>query len=334
MSDLKLTLACWEYDRTRALMDGRIKPEGIDLQYQCLFPAATFERMMSKHEFDVSELGLTFYLDSLQYDDPPFVALPIYPIRIFSHSSIYINVNKGIERPQDLMGKRIGEFFLYGHDAGTWAKGILSDHYGVPPDSYTNFIGGVERPTAPLAWYRQRPPSQFHVEHIGTGTTLDRMLDNGEIDALFSALVPPSLNSGAKNVRRLFPDFESVEKSWFKDTGIYPIQHVVVIRKDVYRKNPWVARSLYRAFVAARDAAYELYRHQSLNMHRMFMLPWITQHCSEMQELIGDDWYPYGLPRNYKSLDTFLRYHHEQGLSKRRFKPEELFLPEFLDDPL
>jgi 4,5-dihydroxyphthalate decarboxylase len=332
MADLKLTLACWNYDRTRALMDGSVKPEGIELNYHNSFPAATFHRMMGKREFEASELGLTFYLDTLHEDDPPFVAIPVYPIRLFSHSAIYINTTKGIEQPKDLIGKRIGEFFLYGHDAGTWAKGILQDHYGVPIDSYSNLIGGVERPTPPLPWYKQKPPAHINVQHIGTDTTLDAMLDAGEIDALFSALVPPSLTKKSKNVRRLFPNFEKVEREYFKSTGIFPIQHVVAIRKDVYRANPWVARSLYQAFKEARDNAYENYRHQAENMHRMFMIPWITQHCLEMQELLGDDWFPYGLTRNYKPIETFLRYHYEQGLSKRRFKPEDLFLPETLDD--
>ena len=200
MADLKMTLACWNYDRTRALMDGSVKPEGIDLTYHNSFPAATFHRMMGKREFEASELGLTFYLDTLHEDDPPFVAIPVYPIRLFSHSAIYINTNKGIEQPKDLIGKKIGEFFLYGHDAGTWSKGILQDHYGVPVDSYSNYIGGVERPTPPLPWYKQKPPPHIKVQHIGTETTLDAMLDAGEIDALFSALVPPSMTRGSKNI--------------------------------------------------------------------------------------------------------------------------------------
>jgi len=165
-----------------------------------------------------------------------------------------------------------------------------------------------------------------------TETTLDAMLDAGEIDALFSALVPPSMTRGSKNIARLFPDFEKVERDYYKSTGIFPIQHVVAIRKDVYQANPWVGASLYKAFKESRDKAYEMYRHQSENMHRMFMVPWITQHFLEIQALLGDDWFPYGLKRNYQPLDTFLRYHYEQGLSKRRFKPEDLFLPETLDD--
>ena len=248
MADLKMTLACWNYDRTRALMDGSVKPEGIDLTYHNSFPAATFHRMMGQHEFEASELGLTFYLDTLHEDDPPFVAIPVYPIRLFSHSAIYINTNKGIREPKDLIGRKIGEFFLYGHDAGTWSKGILQDHYGVPIDGYSNYIGGVERPTPPLPWYKQKPPPHIRVQHIGTETTLDAMLDAGEIDALFSALVPPSMARGSKNIARLFPDFEKVERNYYRTTGIFPIQHVVAIRKDVYKANPWVAKSLYTAF--------------------------------------------------------------------------------------
>jgi 4,5-dihydroxyphthalate decarboxylase len=275
---------------------------------------------------------LTFYLATLHEDDPPFVAIPVYPIRLFCHAQIYVNANAGIERPQDLAGRRVGEFFLYGHDAGIWSKGILSDEYGVPIDSYSTVIGGVEHPTPPLDWYPRKPPSHFKVQHIGTGTTLDAMLDSGEIDALFSALVPASLRRKSPNVRRLFPDFEADERDYFRRTGIFPIQHIVAIRRDVYRQHPWVARSLYDAFKAARDLAYTLYRHQSANMHRMFMIPWMTQHCAEMQELLGDDWFPYGVQRNWKALDTFCRYYQEQGLTDRRFTPEQLFVPETLED--
>jgi 4,5-dihydroxyphthalate decarboxylase len=332
VTDLPITLACWNYDRTRALMDGRVKPDGIALRYENLFPADNFPRMMRDRAFEAAELGLTFYLATLHEDNPPFVAIPVYPIRLFCHAQIYVNTNSGIERPQDLAGRRVGEFFLYGHDAGIWSKGILNDHYGVPIDSFSTVIGGVEHPTPPLDWYPRKPPSHLKVQHIGTGTTLDAMLDSGDIDALFSALVPASLRRKSPNVRRLFPDFEAVERDYFRRTGIFPIQHIVAIRRDVYRQHPWVARSLYDAFKAARDLAYTLYQHQSANMHRMFMIPWMTQHCAEMQELLGDDWFPYGVQRNWKALDTFCRYYQEQGLTDRRFTPEELFVPETLKD--
>ena len=332
MADLKMTLACWNYDRTRALMDGSVKPEGIDLTYHNSFPAATFHRMMGKREFEASELGLTFYLDTLHDDDPPFVAIPVYPIRLFSHSAIYINTNKGIdaaEGPDRQEDRRVlplrprRRHLVEGHPAGPLRRAdrqLFQLH---------RRRGAAD---AAAALVQAKPPPHIKVQHIGTETTLDKMLDAGEIDALFSALVPPSMARGSKNIARLFPDFEKVERDYYKSTGIFPIQHVVAIRKDVYKANPWVATSLYDAFKDSRDKAYEIYRHQSENMHRMFMVPWMTQHFLEMQALLGDDWFPYGLKRNYKPLDTFLRYHYEQGLSKRRFKPEDLFLPETLDD--
>jgi 4,5-dihydroxyphthalate decarboxylase len=332
MNQLKLKLACWNYDRTRGLMDGSVQPEGIDLTYENLFPGVTFARMMKNREFEVAELGLTFYLASLHLDDPPFVAIPVFPMRVFSHSAIYVNAKSGIEHPRDLIGRKVGEFFVYGHDAGTWTKGILSDEYDVPFDACPHFIGGVEKPTPPLDWYPVAPPTSFSIQHIGTGTTLDAMLEAGEIDALHSALVPPSMMRKSKKVRRLFADVETVERDYYKRSGIFPIQHIVAIRKDVYQKNPWIAQSLYAAFKQARDAAYATYRYQAANMHRMFMIPWMTHHCVENEELMSEDWFSYGLKRNRPVIDRFLRYHYEQGTSKRRFTPEELFLPETLDD--
>jgi 4,5-dihydroxyphthalate decarboxylase len=253
-------------------------------------------------------------------------------MRVFSHSAIYINTHAGIEKPHDLIGKKVGEFSNYGHDAGTWTKGILSDEYGVPYDSCPHFIGGVPQPSAPNEWFNLTPPAHLSVTHIGNGKTLDAMLESGEIDALHSALVPPSVMRKSPNVRRLFPDFEAVERDYFQRTGIFPIQHIVAIRRDVYKANPWIASSLYDAFKKARDKAYEMYRHQAANMHRMFMIPWVTQHALEVEELMSDDWFTYGIKRNWAVLDRFLRYHYEQGVSRRRYTPEELFLPEVLND--
>ena len=329
MSDVKITLACWNYDRTRALMDGSVKPDGIELRYENLFPADNFPRMMRDREFEAAELGLTFYLATLHLDDPPFVAIPVYPIRIFCHSAIYINTNSGIEEPKDLIGKRIGEFFLYGHDAGTWSKGILSDHYGVPIDSYSNYIGGVEHPTPPLEWYPLKPPSQLSVQHIGTGTTLDAMLDAGEIDALFSALVPASLRRKSKNVRRLFPDFEAAERSYFRQTGIFPIQHIVAIRKDVYQKHPWVALSLYKAFCAAKERCYRMLLDAG---SPKASFAWLQPMIEEEQRIFGKDWYSYGVEANRPTLEAVCQYTHEHALTFRRLKIEELFAPSTMRD--
>jgi 4,5-dihydroxyphthalate decarboxylase len=331
MADLELTLACWDYDRTRALMDGSIRPKGIELTYWNLFVAETFERMVRDKEFEVSELGLTFYIGTLGLDDPPFIALPVFPLRFFRHSAIFVNTASGIESPKDLIGKRVGELFTYGHDAGIWAKGILSDDYGVPADSVTYYVGGLDRP-ARWDWLPWDPPPNVKIQQLGPMQTLDAMLEGGEIDALYSAIVPPALIRGSPRVRRLFEDYEAVERDYFRRTGIFPIMHTVVMRKDVYQQNPWIARSLYDAFKEAKDKAARLYQMGESFMHGLFMIPWLTAHREENRRLMGDDLWPYGVERNVKVLDTFLRYHHEQGLSKRRLRVDELFVPETLVD--
>lgn len=332
MADLKLSFACWHYDRMRALMDGSVHADGIDLSYEDLFPGVTFQRAMRDADFDACELGLTFYLATLQMDDPPFVAIPVYPVRLFTHSAIFVNTNSGIESPKDLIGKNVGELYIYGHDAGIWSKGILAEDYGVPTDSYKYFLGGVDRPAPRWGWFPQQIPPTVQVEYIGGERTLDAMLESGEVDALFSALVPPSYVNGSKKVRKLFVDSEAVEREYFRKSAVFPIMHIVVIRKEVYRNNPWVAKTLYNALKASKDKASEMYHSQEANMHRLFMVPWLTEHREENARLMGDDLWPYGLAKNRAALDTFLRYHYGQGLSKRRFVPEELFVPETLDD--
>jgi 4,5-dihydroxyphthalate decarboxylase len=329
MADLKLTLACWNYDRTRALMDGSVRPQGIELTYLDLFVAETFQRMVRDREFHVSEMALTLYVGTLGLEDPPFVAIPIFPLRFFRHSAVFVNTASGIQSPSDLVGKRVGELFIYGHDAGIWSKGILSDDYGVPADSVTYYVGGLDRP-ARWDWVPFSPPANVRVHQLGPDQTLDSMLEAGEIDALYSAIVPPSLLKRTGQVRHLFEDYEAVERDYYRRTGIFPIMHTLVIRKDVYRENPWVAQAIYEAFQQAKDKAAGLYRYGEAFMHGLFMIPWFTAHREQVRQLMGDDLWPYGLEPNRKVLDTFLRYHHEQGLSRRRFQPEELFVPESL----
>ena len=329
MADLKINLACWAYDRTRALMDGSVKPEGIELTYHNLFPAVTFERLLRNKEFEVSELGLTFYIGTLDLPEPPFIALPIFPLRFFRHSAIFINTNKGIKSPKDLIGKSVGEFFFFGHDAGLWAKGILAEHYGVPTDSVTYQVGGVDHPTAECTWLPFKPPASHKIAHVGN-RLLGDMLETGEIDALYSAITPPSMLRGSKNIARLFPEYEAEERGYYKKTGIFPIMHTLVMRRDVYKANPWVAKSIYDAFQKSKMNAWGMYKAGDAVMHGLFMLPWFTHHRDEVRETLGEDTYPYGLEANRKVLDTFCAYHHAHGLSKKRYKPEELFVPELI----
>ena len=332
MAKVKLKFAAQDYEHTRALFDGRVQIPNVALEHVELFPAVTFERMLVHREFEVSEMAMTIYVSSLDLDERPFVALPVFPVRAFRHSAVYVNANAGIREPTDMAGKRVGEFVFYGHDAGLWPKGILSSEYGVPHTSCSWFTGGVGHPERPQTWVPSRPPANVRCEHIGAERTLDAMLEAGEIDALMSAVTPPAVLKGSKVVRRLFEDFETVERDYYRKTGIFPIMHTLVIRRDVYDREPWIAPALYAAFKQAKALALQRYTQPAIINHTTFTMPWMTAHVAQVRGLLGDDWWPYGLAANRKVLDTFLGYHHEQGLSKRRYAPEDLFLPETLGD--
>ena len=326
MSRLPLTFGCWNYDRTRALMDGSVVPDGIDLNYLDMPVEETFFRMLRHREFDVAEMSLSSYTVSLFREPCQFVAIPVFPSRFFRHSSIYVNADAGIEEPADLVGKRVGNP-EYQMTAPTWIRGILAEHYAVPVESVIYVTGGEEQPGRSEK-LKLDLPSAIRVERIGPEQTLSQMLRDGEIDALYTARAPSSFRAGDGRVRRLFADYPEVEQAYFRATGIFPIMHVIAIRRDVYEANRWVAQSLCKAFVAAQRRTYEDL-HESAALKAM--LPWLTAHVEEAVALMGDDYWPYGFARNRKTLTTFLRYSHEQGLAKRLLEPEELFAPETLE---
>jgi 4,5-dihydroxyphthalate decarboxylase len=325
MARLKLTLACWDYDRTRALADGSVRPEGIDLIHLPLPVEETFFRMLRDREFHCAEMSLSSYVMTLGAARPPFVAIPAFPSRSFRHSCIFVSAKSGIARPEDLAGKRIG-VPEYQMTAAVWIRGILADEYEVPVEGVHYFSGGLEQAGRAEKLALDLPP-QIKVTPIGRKQTLARMLAEGRIDALFSARVPSTLRTRPADVRRLFADYVAAERDYFRRTKIFPIMHTVVIRRDLYERHPWVARSLYKAFLAARNKACEgLEQTAAL----MAMLPWLPQHVEETKRALGADWWPYGVERNRHVLKAFLRYHREQGLSPRRYAPEELFARETL----
>jgi len=326
MSKLRLTMACWNYDRTRALLEERIPIDGIDLNYINIPVEETFFRMIRHREFDVAEMSLSSYTLSLFREPKPFVAIPVFPSRSFRHSCIFINRNSGIHEPKDLIGKRVGnpEYQL---TACVWIRGILGDEYKIPVSGVTYFRGGEETPGRTEKQTVSLPP-EIRLENIPEDKTLSRMLEVGEIDAIYSPRTPSSLSHGTGNVRLLFEDYETVEREYYQRTKIFPIMHTVVIRREVYEKDPWVAQSLYKAFVLAQREAYEdLYETAALK----FMLPWLVRHAEQTRALMGKDFWPYGLEANMHTLSTFLRYSHEQGLAKRSLAPQELFVPESLE---
>ena len=324
--NLPLTLACWDYDRTRPLMDNRVKLDGIDLTYLNLVIEEIFFRQMRHQEFDASELSFSSFLVSMFEDDPPFIAIPIFPSRSFRHSGIYINADAGIREPRDLAGKRIGcaEYQL---TANVWIRGILKDEYGVKPSSFTTVIGGLEEAGRVEKAAVSLPP-EITIERIGPAQTLSAMLDAGEIDALFTPRAPSSFLRGTGRVRRLFEDTYAAEREYYERTKIFPIMHVVVIRRDVYRRHRWVAQSLYKGFTQAQRMAYEdLHQTAALKV----MLPWLIRHVADTEKIMGRDFWAYGYAPNVGAIETLLRYHYEQGLSRRQLKAGEIFAPETLE---
>lgn len=324
MTDLNLSFGCWDYDRTRALQNGSVKPDGIDLTYLDMPVEETFFRMLRHREFDVAEMSLSSYVASLAQPKPPFIAIPVFPSRFFRHSCIYINAAAGIEKPSDLIGKRIGTP-EYQMTAPVWIRGILSEHYDVPVDSVTYFTGGEEEPGRPEK-VDLSLSKDIDIRRIAGDQTLSSMLADGEIDALHTARMPSSYDG--KKVFRLFEDYETTERAYYRQTGIFPIMHTVVIRRDVYEANRWVAQSLLKAFKLAQQKTYrDLQETAALKA----MLPWLNAHVEKTVREMGQDFWPYGIESNQENLETFLRYHHEQGLSPRQLAPRDLFAPESLE---
>lgn len=320
--DLKLKLACNGYDRCRALMDGAVKPDGISLDITALKPRELFPRMLDHQEFDVAELSLASYATLVARDASPFVAIPVMLSKLFRHSCIYVRRGAGIERPQDLKGKRVGTT-QYGATAIVYIKGMLKDEYGITPEDLRWFIGGLSTPTEPPL-VPLNLPGKIALEFLAKGHTLEAMFADGQLDALFAILLPRMFLAGSSEIARLFPNHRAIEEDYYRRTKILPIMHTVVIKKDVYRANPFIAASLYRAFSESRDRAVEpLYDTDAL----MVSLPFLIDHIEQSRRVFGNDFWAYGLEPNRPSLDALCRYVHEQGLAPRRITPDDLFVP-------
>src|SRR5262245_13319013 len=322
MPNLTLTLACWDYDRTRPLMDGRIKPEGIDLDIQVLRPRQAFQRMLDRQEFQVSELSLASYTALKGRGACPFVAIPVTMSKIFRHSCIYVRAGAGIAKPEDLRSKRVGTS-QWSSTALVFMRGMLQHDYGVRAQDMHWFMGGlssfVEPPLIPLDL-----PSEIKLDFLSGQQTLEGMFAAGELDALLSIYIPKLFLSGSPQITRLFPDYKQVEQDYYRRTRIFPIMHIVALREDVHRAHPWAATSLYRAFCQARDLAVDgLYDTDALRV----ALPWLIDHVEETWRVFGKDFWAYGLEPNRPIFEAIGRYVHEQGLSPRVVSADELFAP-------
>jgi 4,5-dihydroxyphthalate decarboxylase len=321
MSKLRLTFACGPYDRTQSLRDGTLAPEGIDLVYLELQPAEIFWRMLQYQEFDASEMSLSNYTSLVSRGDAPFVAIPAFPSRVFRHGYFFINTDSGIRNPGDLKGKR-GGVPEYSMTAAVYMRGLLEHEYGVKPSDVTWVQGRADRLGYKL-------PENIRLTMAPAGAELGDLLERGEIDFLMTANNPLSFRRGARNVKRLFPDYVQDEKDYFLRTRIYPIMHTVVIRRDIYERDPWVALSLYKALCAAKDRCYHVLAEAG---SPKVSSAWLQPLLEEERAIIGLDWFPYGIGQNRESIEALLQYAHEHGLTERRVKLEELFAPSTLRD--
>lgn len=323
MAKLKLTLACGNYDRTRALIEGIIQPEGIDLNYVPLGPGEIFWRMLNNEEFDASEMSLSTYSILRSQGDTRFIALPVFPSRVFRHGCIYVNADSGIEKPQDLRGKRCG-VGDYQMTAAVWVRGLLQHDYQVLPEE-------VHWVTAAPVCAGIELPAQVRITHIDAGQSLERMLETGEIDALASVVMPQALFTEKPVVKRLFPNYREVETDYYRRTRIFPIMHTLVLKTVVCDREPWTAVSLYKAFVQAKDLSFKrLYDTNAL----VVSLPWIVDEIENTRRVFGPEIWDYSIEGSRPTLEAFVQYLAEQKLTRRQMKVEELFAanisPEFL----
>ena len=326
---LHLTLACGVYDRSIPLMDGTVAPDGIDLTFLTMDHGDMFRRQARHAEFDVSEFSLGTYSILRARGDERFVAIPVFPSRMFRHGYVYVNTRSGIREPKDLIGKRFGTM-EYQQTAAVWLRGILHHEYGVAPDQVTWYFGGYDEPER----YTERIPIQLppslRIERLSEQQSLSQMLADGEIDALMGARPPKSFLQGAPTVARLFPDPQPVELEHYRRTGIFPIMHTVVVKREIYEAHPWVAVSLYRAFLRAQQVGW-----QRLHLSNAIyaQMPWLLLQLAEQQALLGKNIFTYTLEENRAVLATFLQYLQEDGLLQRPLTPEDLFVPETHEAP-
>ena len=320
MAPVSVSFACGQYDRMQPLFDGEVKPQGVDLNFIPInHPRDVFDRMVGGKEFDASELSASEYICRYAAGDRQFIALPVFPSRAFRHSFIAIN-DRTIKKPSDLNGKKVG-VQLYTMTAAVWIRGLLKKH-GVDLSSVHWVEGAIEHPGA------HGKPTVLPVRHkvnIASNTDTKRsisdLIADGEIDATIGA-DPPTTLGVAPHVKRLFPDFKEDEKKYYKETGIFPIMHLVVIRRELHEKYPFVASSLFEAFEKSKNIA--LARMKFTGALR-YMLPWLPSELDDIKETFGDDPWPYGVDANRKTLEALVECLVDQSMIEKAPSVDELF---------
>lgn len=331
MTKVSLTYGGLLYlDRTLPLYLGDVTPPGVDLNYVAFkSPGDLFRRQAQLAEFDVSEMSLGTYIIMTARGDNRFVGLPIFVSRNFRHSQIYINANSGIEKPEDLRGKRVG-ILEYQMTAALWMRAFLQHDYGVAPSDVSWFTGGLIEPKFAERLSLELPP-EISLELIPEGATLERMLYSGELDALLTVQPPQGFNPAKTPVRRLFPDYRAVERDYFNRTGYFPIMHLIVLRRETYERHRWLPATLHETFQRAKEVGYQRLRAIT---GLAVGLPWLGADLAEVDEVFAGDAFPYGLSENLPVLKAMTQYAHEQHLTERLVDAYELFPPEARQTPV
>ena len=326
MVEIPVTIACGNYDRTEAIRDGRVKVEGCAVTYLPLYPEEIFHRVFKFQEFDISEMSFSSYIRTVAAGTSAYTAVPAFVSRIFRHSGIYIRKGAGIEKPEDLRGKRIG-VPEYQITAVVWMRGMMQHQYGVPPSEISWRSGGQEQ-----AGRHERTPLKpipgLDLKPIPEDRTLVGMLRDGELDALFTARAPSSFLNREPHIARLFRNTRAAEQAYYKKTKLFPIMHLIGISKLLTEKYPWLATSVYKAFCEAKALA--MINLRDVNA-LMVTLPWLEAETHETAAIMGEDFWKYGIAENLPEIEALTKYIHEQGLADRRVKVEELFHPSVFD---
>ena len=318
MANRTLTIGMRDYDHCRALANGRVKVDGVDLKFVNISPPSQiFLRMLHDEEFDASEMSLSNFMIALGKGDRRFVAIPVFPSRVFRHSYIWVNTKAGIAKPIDLKGKKVG-IADYSMTALLFVRGLLQHEYGVAAQD--------------IHWIRRRAehvaidlPPGIRIDSIAKDQTLDRLLESGELDAVAVTSPPRAFLHGSPLVARLFPDCRAVEADYYKRTNIYPIMHMTVMRRAIYEQDPSLAVRLSQGFQAAKELAFEDYE------EGLASLPWVNLDMEYARQVLGKDIAPYGIKNNTATLEAATLYSHEQGLTQRKFPVEELFAKQTLN---
>jgi 4,5-dihydroxyphthalate decarboxylase len=321
MSKLELSVAVGDYDRTRALIDGSVAIDGVDPIFMTLVPEEIFFRAFRAAEFDICELSLSSYTVKTAQDNSPYIAVPAFVSRAFRHTAIYVRTDR-VKKPQDLKGRKVGlpEYQL---TANVWARALLDDEYGVKPADIHWIRGGIEEPGRPEKLAIKLPPG-VRLDNAAEGATISGLLEAGEIDGFIAPRPPTLVEKGHPHIGWLFPDPVAVAKDYFKRTGLFPIMHVIGIRRTLAEKHPWLPGAVFKAFEQAKAVGLEKLSDTSATK---VTLPFVEEALKNARTLMGEDYWSYGVEHNRKVLDYFLGQHHAQGLSSRRVSVDELFHP-------